>query len=310
MDLATSQIVSNIMGDVNGITIAAKYASHSRLDLLIYYGKCDSITLLIMDVLNKSDRLNILTQTTLKNMLKNQVNSQIYGYLYETLEMIIKRLNDIFIEVSMNAHVKRPGIDTINKLQHYAKVKQQIEKLIKIIKQEKTDKTDESIMKSVKNALNNGWNSATIIESFYAGYVLKTDVNKIRALLGERTTEYKTKQSNAQQKTEKRTEKTQKTKNGKTNITPGAQKTKKPPIWERQQQAKQIGTWIASDGKKYLIGTHVPQVDGVCNNFQIWNECVLKNMLQCKESHTCTICKVQYHGALRCPQNPYKLRNQ
>ena len=258
-----------------------------------------------MDVLNKSDRLNILTQTTLKNMLKNQVNSQIYEYLFETLEMIIKRLNDIFVEVSMNAHVKRPGMDTIQKLQHYVKVKQQIEKLIKIIKQEKTDKTDESIMISVKNALNNGWNNATIIDSFYAGYVLKTDVNKIRALLSERKTDYKTKQSTSQ-KTEKKIEKTQT--NPKYNKTT-PKKPKKPPIWERQQQAKQIGTWTETDGKKYIIGTHVLHVEGVCNNFQIWNECVLRNMMKCKESHTCTICKVQYHGALRCPQNQNKIKN-
>ena len=75
MDLATSQIVSNIIGDVSGVTIAAKYMSHSKLDILIYHGKCDNVMLLIMDTLNETDRLETLTQTQLKNMLKNQLTS-------------------------------------------------------------------------------------------------------------------------------------------------------------------------------------------------------------------------------------------
>ena len=323
MDLATSQIVSNIIGDVNGVTIAAKYISHSRLDILIYYGKCENVMLLIMDTLNKTDRLETLTQTQLKNMLKNQLNGQIYDLLIETIREIIKKVNNIFIDASLSAHTVRLGQNDIQKLQHYVTIRSQLEKLIKIINKERIDKSDSSILLCVKNALNKGWNTGKIVDNFYSECNLKTDVNKIRQLLNVRTKSYQ-RESKTQTKTQKSAKNEKITNNKKTetkmttpDVSTNKQKTQTnknttkkkdyKPIWKRLQQPKMLSTWEGPEGELLITGTHIKHVPGKCNNFQVWNDCVLRNLLKCKDDHTCSLCGVQYHGANRCPKNPHKI---
>ena len=85
-------------------------------------------------------------------------------------------------------------------------------------------------------------------------------------------------------------------------------KYNKSPIWKRQQIGKHLGWYLNKNNVKCIVGTQIQASDTYCPNYQVWNECVLKNLSKCDKSHACSICGVQFHGALRCPNNPLKLQ--
>ena len=78
-----------------------------------------------------------------------------------------------------------------------------------------------------------------------------------------------------------------------TQYTPQSSKT---PIWKRYQYPKHLGTWTNRYQQKCIIGTNLLHNDTHCPNYQVWNE-----------THACSLCGVQFHGAMRCPKNPRKI---